>query len=189
MKLFVAALLLCLSYPVTYLSSFQTHKIFNINTYETTNQPEAPKSSLLTQAEIADLIHNAAQKNNVPAEFVKSIVAVESGFQSNAVSPKGAVGLMQVMPETASQMGLDAAIPAQNVEAGTRYLATLIHRYQKNTRNWLKHAIAAYNAGPGNVDHYHGVPPFRETRNYVTRVLGFFISYGGSMRSFMAAQS
>jgi soluble lytic murein transglycosylase-like protein len=96
---------------------------------------------------------------------------------------------MQVMPETASQMGLDAAIPAQNVEAGTRYLATLIHRYQKSTRNWLKHAIAAYNAGPGNVDHYHGVPPFRETRNYVTRVLGFFISYGGSMRSFMTAQS
>jgi soluble lytic murein transglycosylase-like protein len=94
---------------------------------------------------------------------------------------------MQVMPETASEMGLDASVPAENVEAGTKYLAGLIRRYRKTSRNWLKHSIAAYNAGPANVDHYGGVPPFRETRAYVTRVLGYFEAYGGSKQSFTTA--
>src|SRR5207302_11418147 len=117
-------------------------------------------------AEISVLIEDAARKHKLPEAFVKSIVAAESAFQSNAVSPKGALGLMQVMPETASEMGLDASVPAENVEAGTKYLAALVKRYQKTTRNWLKHTIAAYNAGPGKVDHYRGVPPYRETRKY-----------------------
>jgi soluble lytic murein transglycosylase-like protein len=78
---------------------------------------------------------------------------------------------MQLMPDTAKQFGADPAVPAQNIDAGTRYLSWLMARYQ-NRRNSIKHVIAAYNAGPAMVDRYRGVPPFRETRDYVTRVLG-----------------
>jgi soluble lytic murein transglycosylase-like protein len=118
------------------------------------------------------LIEAMAQKHRVPPEFVKSIVAAESNFNSDAVSPKGAIGLMQLMPETAREWGADPRIPEQNVEAGTRYLRFLIDRY-RNRRRPLACAIAAYNAGPAAVDRFHGVPPFRETRGYVARVLSF----------------
>ena len=131
---------------------------------------------LLSHDEVGELIRNAAEKHNLPSAFIQSIVAAESAFRSDAVSSKGALGLMQVMPETASEMGLDASIPEQNVEAGTKYLKGLIGYYGKR-RDWLKRTIAAYNAGPGNVDKYRGVPPFRETRAYVTRVLSNFERY------------
>jgi len=118
------------------------------------------------------LIETMADKYRVPAEFVKSIVAAESNFNSDAVSSKGAIGLMQLMPDTAREWGGDPTIPEQNVEAGTRYLGFLINHYRKS-RKPLMCAIAAYNAGPAVVDRYHGVPPFRETRSYVARVLTF----------------
>jgi len=136
-----------------------------------------PAPKLLSRAEVHELIETAAEKHNLPLAFVKSIVAAESAFRSDAVSPKGALGLMQVMPSTAMMFGLDASVPDQNVEAGTRYLAQLVARYRNTTRNWMKRSIAAYNAGPGNVDKYKGVPPFRETRTYVTRVLGYMKIY------------
>ena len=123
-------------------------------------------------SEIGELIQNAARKHGVSAAFVKSVVAAESNFNAAAHSPKGAIGLMQLMPETARQYGADPSIPQQNIEAGTRYLKVLINRYRKS-RNPLAHAIAAYNAGPGVVDRYRGVPPYRETRAYVVRVMGF----------------
>ena len=104
--------------------------------------------------------------------MVKSIMAAESAFNPDAVSPKGALGLMQVMPATAQQFGLDASVPEQNVDAGTRYLRFLIDKYQRY-RNWLRRVIAAYNAGPAAVDKYRGVPPYPETRVYVARVLAF----------------
>jgi len=122
------------------------------------------------------LIRAAAKKHRVPAAFVKSIVAAESNFKCDAVSPKGAVGLMQLMPETAEQYGVDPSIPEQNVDAGTRYLRVLMDRYSKH-RNSLTRVIAAYNAGPGVVDRYRGIPPFRETRAYVGRVLSFLRRY------------
>jgi soluble lytic murein transglycosylase-like protein len=84
---------------------------------------------------------------------------------------------MQLMPATAQMLGADPSVPAQNVDAGTHYLRVLMNRYQHHG-NWLQRVIAAYNAGPGMVDKYGGVPPFRETRNYVTRVLTFFHHYG-----------
>jgi soluble lytic murein transglycosylase-like protein len=131
--------------------------------------PKLPEPLQLSKAETLALISGAAAKYKVPAPFVISIVAAESNFNCAAVSPKGAIGLMQLMPETASEYGADPSIPAQNVDAGTHYLRWLMDRYRKRESS----VIAAYNAGPGNVDRYHGVPPFRETRNYVTRVLKF----------------
>jgi len=131
----------------------------------------APQPRLSPQ-EAHDIIHAAAVKHNVPAAFVKSIVAAESNFNPAALSNKGAIGLMQLMPETALQYGVDPHDPAENVDGGAHYLRVLMTRYQKS-RNWMRRVIAAYNAGPGVVDRYRGVPPYRETRAYVGRVLGY----------------
>jgi soluble lytic murein transglycosylase-like protein len=135
----------------------------------------------LPRGEVLLLIAAAAQKHNVPAAFVQSIVAAESNFNSAAISPKGAIGLMQLMPATAQDFGADPAVPAQNIDAGTRYLRWLTNRYQKSHSS-MKRVIAAYNAGPGMVDRYRGVPPFRETRTYVTRVLNFMKQFEGSRK-------
>jgi soluble lytic murein transglycosylase-like protein len=152
----------------------------SVNSADRTQSPPIP---LLAKSETLDLIKSAAAKHNVPAAFVQSIVAAESNFNCAAISPKGAIGLMQLMPETAQQFGADPTIPAQNIDAGTRYLKWLMNRYQnrRNARTAMQHVIAAYNAGPGMVDRYHGIPPFRETRSYVARVLGFFKQFGGSV--------
>ena len=131
-----------------------------------------PANPSLSKAETLMLIDGAAAKHRVPAAFIASIVAAESNFNCAAISPKGAIGLMQLMPETARQFGADPAVPAENIDAGTRYLRWLMERYQKR-RNSINHVIAAYNAGPAMVDRYRGIPPFRETRMYVARVLGF----------------
>jgi soluble lytic murein transglycosylase-like protein len=122
------------------------------------------------------LIRAAAARHRVPAALVRSITAAESGFNPNAVSNKGAIGLMQLMPTTAAQLGADPHVPAQNIEAGTQYLRFLMDKYQ-HYRDWMKRVIAAYNAGPAAVDRYHGVPPFPETRTYVSRVLALFHTY------------
>jgi hypothetical protein len=127
-------------------------------------------------ADVAVLIRAAAVKHRVPAALVKSIVAAESNFHSDAVSPKGAIGLMQLMPETAEQFGADPYIPEQNIDAGTSYLHFLMHKYRRYG-NSLSRVIAAYNAGPGAVDRYRGIPPFRETRGYVARVMGYMRQY------------
>jgi soluble lytic murein transglycosylase-like protein len=103
-------------------------------------------------------------------------VASESNFDANAVSPKGAIGLMQLMPATAHKYGADPAIPEQNIEAGTRYLRGLMDKYRRS-RNSLTRVIAAYNAGPSAVARYHGVPPFRETRCFVVRVRAFLLRF------------
>jgi soluble lytic murein transglycosylase-like protein len=123
-----------------------------------------------------EIIAVAARKHQISPAFVKSIIAAESGFSQAAVSPKGAVGLMQLMPETARKFGADPAVPAQNVDAGAHYLSWLLQRYA-GKRDALKRAIAAYNAGPGAVERYRGIPPYRETRTYVTRVLRFYKKY------------
>jgi soluble lytic murein transglycosylase-like protein len=135
----------------------------------------APSARDLKFAKLVDthaLIRGAAKKHGVPAAFVKSIVAAESNFNCSALSSKGAIGLMQLMPDTAREYGADPNIPEQNVDAGTHYLRVLMDKYHRYG-NSLPRVIAAYNAGPGMVDRYHGVPPFRETRRYVVRVLRF----------------
>lgn len=135
-------------------------------------QPAVPEPKFAKPLDTQALIRGAAEKHRVPAAFVKSIVAAESNFNCEVISSKGAIGLMQLMPETARQYGADPSIPEQNVDAGTHYLRVLMDKYHRYS-NSLPRVIAAYNAGPGMVDRYHGVPPFRETRRYVVRVLRF----------------
>lgn len=132
--------------------------------------PKAP------QFRLNEVVRAMARKHNVEPAFVKSIIAAESAFNPAAVSNKGAVGLMQLMPDTAEELGADPKIPEQNIEAGATYLSRLMYRY-RNSRDQLKRTIAAYNAGPGNVDRYHGVPPFKETQTYVKRVLTYYKVY------------
>jgi len=128
--------------------------------------PTAPPPTL-KPAGVAELVDNAARKYGLPPAFVRAVVAVESGYQANAVSPKGAIGLMQLMPATARELGADPNIPEQNVDAGTRYLRDLLLKYDHHAY----HALAAYNAGPGAVEKYRGIPPYRETQNYILNVL------------------
>lgn len=151
-----------------------------IRAAEGVNEKSFPLSiQLLSKAETMVLIAAAAARHNVPPALVQSIVAAESNFDCAAISLKGAIGLMQLMPATARQFGGDPTDPAENIEAGTRYLRYLMDRY-RNTRNSIKHVIAAYNAGPGAVDRYRGVPPFRETRSYVARVLFLLKQFGAT---------
>jgi len=116
-----------------------------------------------TPGEMADA---AADKYGLPRKLVRSVMRVESGGQATAVSPKGAIGLMQLMPETARELGADPRDPLQNVDAGARYLRQLLAQY--NGALW--HALAAYNAGAGAVEKYHGVPPYNDTIDYIYKV-------------------
>ena len=121
------------------------------------------------------LIRRAADESGIPPALVKAVIHAESAFNPRAVSPKGAMGLMQLMPGTAKHLGVaDAYIAEQNVFGGTRYLRELHDRYG----SWT-HTLAAYNAGPTAVDRYRGVPPYAETRQYVRRVLSYYRRYHG----------
>jgi soluble lytic murein transglycosylase-like protein len=109
-----------------------------------------------------------ARRHGLDPNLVLAVVSVESGFQADAVSHKGAQGLMQLMPATARDLGVaDALDPAQNLDGGTRYLRMLVAQYGGD----LGKALAAYNAGPGAVKRHGGVPPYRETHHYIDRVL------------------
>jgi len=117
-----------------------------------------------------ELLTQAAIHNGLPPAIVHSVAKAESGYHVDAVSPKGAIGLMQLMPGTAAALNADPHDPEQNVEAGARYLRDLLLKYQ-NDPHQVSKALAAYNAGPGAVDKYKGVPPYRETIQYVNRVV------------------
>jgi len=124
------------------------------------------KVKLNRQAFAAE-IRRSAQKHGVDEAIVRAIIHAESAYRPNVVSPKNAQGLMQLIPATARRFGVnDAFDPAQNIDGGVQYLAFLLKRY----KNDLTLASAAYNAGEGAVDRFKGVPPYRETRNYVVRV-------------------
>jgi soluble lytic murein transglycosylase-like protein len=117
---------------------------------------------------IAGWIAKAALRYKIDPDFVASVVKAESGFHPAAVSPKGARGLMQLMPRTAASLGVENALdPAANLEGGTRYLRQLLDQYGGNAGK----ALAAYNAGPRRVEQYGGVPPYRETRAYITGII------------------
>jgi soluble lytic murein transglycosylase-like protein len=134
--------------------------------------PPAPAPPADSQKELTprELITRAAIHNGLPPEIVHSVAKAESGYHVDAVSPKGAIGLMQLMPATAAELNVNPFDPAQNVEAGAKYLRELLLKYE-NDPHQVSKALAAYNAGPGAVDKYNGVPPYRETVEYVNRVL------------------
>ena len=130
-----------------------------------------------TPANIKALIQKAAGDNNVDPALLDALVATESDYNPSAVSNKRAVGLTQLMPDTARGLGVTNPFdPAQNLQGGAKYLSQLISRFDGNLTN----AIAAYNAGPGAVDRHGGVPPYKETRAYVDRVLGLYRAKKGA---------
>jgi soluble lytic murein transglycosylase-like protein len=119
------------------------------------------------------LIGPYAGKHNLRPELIQAVMEVESGYRVNARSRVGAIGLMQLMPQTAKHLSVNAHDPEQNVEGGARLLDTLVKRYETR-RNGLALALAAYNAGPGAVDRFGGIPPYKETRQYVAKVIRRF---------------
>jgi soluble lytic murein transglycosylase len=127
--------------------------------------------------DIDRLIRLAAHENQVQPALVKAVIKAESNFDARATSRRGAKGLMQLMPKTARAMGAeDLHDPEENVRAGARYLRHMLDRYGD-----MRLALAAYNAGPTAVDRYRGVPPYRETRAYVKRVLNYYRRYHGEL--------
>ena len=123
------------------------------------------------------LIRTASGRHSVDADLVRAVIKTESDFNAAARSHKGAMGLMQLMPDTARLHNvLDAYDPGENVEGGVRHLRMLLDRYQGN----LELSLAAYNAGSGAVEKHRGIPPYIETREYVRRVLHFYDQYRGA---------
>ena len=129
-------------------------------------------------------IRNAAHTYGLDPALVASVIAVESNFNSRAVSKKSALGLMQLLPKTAAQMAVRNAFdPVENIDGGTRYLKQLLDRYDQN----LVLALAAYNAGPKRVDFYRGIPPLAETRSYISRVISRLQNKPDLMKEFFPA--
>ena len=128
----------------------------------------AAQASAISNAELNNVVAGAGQRHQIDPDFINSVIRAESGFHSNAVSKKGAQGLMQLMPGTASELGVANPFdPKSNVDGGTRYLRGLLEKYNYDPVK----ALAAYNAGAMRVDRYHGVPPYQETRAYVARII------------------
>jgi hypothetical protein len=126
------------------------------------------QATALTRAELNNMVTGAGERHQIDPDFINSVIRAESGFHSNAVSKKGAQGLMQLMPGTASQLGVANSFdPNSNVEGGTKYLRELLEKYNFDPVK----ALAAYNAGSKRVDKYHGVPPYYETQAYIARII------------------
>ncbi len=145
-------------------------------------------------ADLDSIFNAASTKYNVPLNLLKAVAKAESGFDPKATSSCGAMGIMQLMPGTAESLGVnDAYNPEQNIMGGAKYLSQLLSEFDGNP----KLAVAAYNAGPGNVSKYGGIPPFKETQSYVEKVLDYCglnisagnVTYGGSVSSGVKASN
>lgn len=143
--------------------------------------PRVAARWLAHAADYDEAIEEAARDATIQPELVRAVIVVESGFNPRAISRKGALGLMQLMPETARRYGaFNALDPAQNIRAGTRYLADLLERFDSN----VELALAAYNAGENAVEKYgRHIPPYRETRKYVPNVLSVYRALRASLES------
>jgi soluble lytic murein transglycosylase-like protein len=158
-----------------------TARIGSIEPDDAPPTPDAPATPVISTDAAApaasppgtvdDFIKAASEKHRIDRALIESVIHAESRFKPNAVSPKGAQGLMQLMPDTAAALGVNNAFdPRSNVEAGTRYLQQLLIQYNGD----LAKALAAYNAGPHRVQQYNGIPPYRETQNYVSNIINDF---------------
>lgn len=148
----------------------------NANIYTAQANSTTEKSSqtdkITTREQIKGLISRVSKKHGVDEKLVNALVKQESGFNPNAKSRVGAMGLMQLMPATAKGLGVTNPMdPEQNVEGGVKYLKSMLNKYNGN----IILALAAYNAGPGAVDKYDGVPPYKETQNYVRSILANYL--------------
>ncbi len=146
-----------------------TEEILSLDRQEIPLPAPAPQTT--RREDVERWVNSASDQHQVDPDLIRSVIKAESGFNPRAVSPKGAQGLMQLMPGTANQLGVkDAFAPGENIEGGTRYLRDLLVLYN----NDMAKALAAYNAGPQRVAQYKGVPPYRETHAYVARVIKDF---------------
>ena len=143
-----------------------TYSVRGVETIRTTRLDAGP---VLNRADLHALADRHAETHAINPALVRAVIQAESAWNTRAISPKGALGLMQLMPETATELGVvDPFDPAQNIKAGVRYLKRLLDRYDGNAEL----ALAAYNAGPGAVDRYgRTIPPYRETRAYVRKIV------------------
>lgn len=144
-----------------------------MNTYEVSGamsvRATKPLARSLRSAQYDESINEHSRRLGVSADLVRAVIQVESAFNPTAISPKGAMGLMQLMPATAQELGVSNPFePDQNIRGGVTYLKRLLDRYDQK----VELALAAYNAGMGNVEKYGDVPPFKETRNYVKKITG-----------------
>lgn len=139
-----------------------------------TGNPEfttALKTASVSKTDLDAIFEAAGEKYNINADFLKAVAKAESNFQPNATSPKGAMGIMQLMPGTAKGLGVtDAYDPEQNIFGGAKFLRQMLDKFNGDPEL----ALAAYNAGPGAVTKYNGIPPYSETQNYVKTVMGYF---------------
>jgi transglycosylase-like protein with SLT domain len=159
-------------YPTSDNTGFVEVPTDQIDHFEKDLTPPMPAAK--TQAppqKLDDVINDISGRHHLDPDLINSVIHAESAFNPHAVSSKGAQGLMQLMPQTASQLGVvNTFEPADNLEGGTRYLRELLERYNFD----LVKALAAYNAGPGRVDKYRGLPPYSETHAYVSRIIRDF---------------
>jgi len=162
--------------PAT-LSPAPSPTVANTSVQPAVVSPSGPAGTMQVAAnpaagvDLDQLVRDASTRHRLDPDFVNSVIKAESNFQNRAVSRKGAQGLMQLMPDTASKLGVANPFdPKANVEGGTAYLSQLLDLYHDDA---IK-ALAAYNAGANRVDQYHGVPPYRETQAYVARIVRDF---------------